>query len=148
MATRTARRRPGRARITRRHASDSRLMAWLARAGLAARGVMYVLVGVIAVQIAVEDSRQQADRTGAVRLVAHTPFGSVILWLLVVGFAGMTLWRLSEAAWGAAARAGATPATGSPTWSARCFTGRSPSACSSTRLASGSRRQATSSPGT
>jgi hypothetical protein len=81
-------------------------MAWLARAGLTARGVMYVLVGVIAVQIAVEGSRQQADRTGAVRLVAHSPFGSVILWLLVVGFAGMTLWRLSEAAWGSSGPGG------------------------------------------
>ena len=36
------------------------------------------------------------------RLVAQTAFGSVILWLLVIGFAGMTLWRLSEAIWGAA----------------------------------------------
>jgi len=34
--------------------------------------------------------------------VAKTPFGSVVLWLLVIGFAGMTLWRLSEAIWGAA----------------------------------------------
>ena len=80
---------------------NSRAMAWLARAGLAARGVMYVLIGIIAVQIAVDGSRQQADRTGAVRLVAHSPFGSVLLWLLVAGFAGMTLWRLAEAIWGA-----------------------------------------------
>jgi Domain of Unknown Function (DUF1206) len=76
-------------------------MALLARAGLIARGVMYVLIGFIAVQIAVTGSHQQADRTGAVRLVAHSPFGSILLWLLVVGFAGMTLWRLSEAIWGA-----------------------------------------------
>jgi hypothetical protein len=75
-------------------------MMWLARGGLAARGAMYVLVGIVAVQIAVTGSHQQADRTGAVRLVAHTPFGSVVLWLLVAGFAGMTLWRLSEAIWG------------------------------------------------
>jgi hypothetical protein len=75
-------------------------MALLARAGLAARGLMYVLVGVIAIEIAIKGSHQQADRTGAVRLVAHTAFGSVILWLLVIGFAGMTLWRLSEAIWG------------------------------------------------
>jgi hypothetical protein len=77
-------------------------MSWLARAGLAARGVMYVLVGIIAVQVALGSSHQQADRAGAVRLVAATPFGFVALWLLVVGFAGMTLWRLSEAAWGVA----------------------------------------------
>ena len=77
-------------------------MAWLARAGLTARGVMYVLIGIIAVQIAVEGSRLQADRTGAVRLVAQTAFGTIALWLLVAGFAGMTLWRLSEAIGGSA----------------------------------------------
>src|ERR1700729_3294356 len=100
MVTRTARRRTFRARRAGRQAANSRLMTWLARAGLAARGTMYILVGIIAIQIAVNGSQQQADRVGAVRLVAQTPLGSAILWLLVVGFAGMTLWRLSEAAWG------------------------------------------------
>lgn len=96
-ATRSRAVRPRRAAEVR----NSKALVWLARAGLAARGVMYVLIGIIAVQIAVSGSRQQADRTGAVRLVAHTPFGSVLLWLLVVGFAGLTLWRLAEAIWGA-----------------------------------------------
>jgi hypothetical protein len=100
MVARTTRRRSLRTRRAARQAANSRPMAWLARAGLAARGTMYILVGVIAVQIAVQGSRQQADRGGAVRLVARTPFGSAILWLLVIGFAGMTLWRLSEAIWG------------------------------------------------
>jgi hypothetical protein len=102
MAARTAFRSGTRARRSARRTADSRAMAWLARAGLIARGVMYVLIGIIAVQIAVEGSRQQADRTGAVRLVAHTAFGTVALWLLVVGFIGMTLWRLSEAIGGSA----------------------------------------------
>jgi len=100
MVARTARRRTFRARRAVRRAPHSTAMAWLARAGLAARGVMYVLIGIIAVQIALDGSHQQADRTGAVRLVARTPFGSFILWLLAAGFAGMTLWRLSEAIWG------------------------------------------------
>jgi hypothetical protein len=102
MAARTAFRSRTRVRRSARRTGDSRAMAWLARAGLTARGVMYVLIGIIAVQIAVEGSRQQADRTGAVRLVAHTAFGTVALWLLVIGFAGMTLWRLSEAVRGSA----------------------------------------------
>jgi len=51
-------------------------LAWLARAGLAARGLMYVLIGIIAIQVAVNGSHQQADRTGAVHLVAQTGFGS------------------------------------------------------------------------
>ena len=94
----TARRRsaPRSSRVGR----ADRGLAWLARAGLVARGLMYVLVGIIAVQVAIDGSHQQADRTGAVRLVAQTTFGTAILWLLVIGFAGMTLWRLSEAAWG------------------------------------------------
>jgi hypothetical protein len=100
MTARTANHSTARVRRSARRAADSQAMAWLARTGLAARGVMYVLIGIIAIQIAVEGSRRQADRTGAVRLVSHTVFGSIALWLLVVGFAGMTLWRLSEAIWG------------------------------------------------
>ncbi len=81
-------------------------MSGLARAGFVALGILYALIGIIALEIAFGHSHQQADRSGAVRLVAATPFGSVILWLLVVGFAGMTLWRLSEAIWGAAGPGG------------------------------------------
>ena len=110
MVARTARHRSLRARRSARQAANRRAMAWLARAGLAARGVMYVLIGIIAVQIAVTGSRQRADRTGAVHLVAHTPLGSVLLWLLVIGFAGMTLWRLSEALWGTNDAGGRKPA--------------------------------------
>jgi Domain of Unknown Function (DUF1206) len=106
MVTRAARRGTVRTRRTARRAADSPFLGWLARIGLAARGTMYILIGIIAVEIATGNSSQQADRTGAVRLVAKTPFGSAILWLLVIGFAGMTLWRLSEAIWGAAGEGG------------------------------------------
>jgi hypothetical protein len=106
MAVRSARRRTLRARYGRRQAASSPVMSGLARAGLLARGVMYGLIGVIAVQIAIGDAHQQADRSGALRLVAATPFGEVILWLLAIGFAGLTLWRLSEAAFGAAGTGG------------------------------------------
>jgi len=82
-------------------AANSSAMRWLARAGLAARGVLYILVGWIAVQVAFGHSSQQADRTGALQKVSSTPVGGVLLWLLVAGFFGMALWRLSEAAFGA-----------------------------------------------
>ncbi len=102
MVTRSARRRSAGARYAGRRAANSMFMAGLARAGLTARGVMYGLIGIIAVQIALGNAHQQADRSGALRLVAATPFGKLMLWLLVIGFAGLTLWRLSEAAFGAA----------------------------------------------
>jgi hypothetical protein len=101
MVARSAHRSPARVRSRGRRAARSTAMSVLARAGLAARGVMYGLIGIIAVQIALGSTHRQADRTGAVRLVAATPFGSAILWLLVIGFAGLTLWRLSQAAYGA-----------------------------------------------
>jgi Domain of Unknown Function (DUF1206) len=106
MLVRSTRRRSAGVRFAARRASGSSLRSGLARAGLAARGVMYILIGIIAVKIATGSSSQQADRAGAVRLVASTSFGSVILWLLVIGFAGMTLWRLSEACWGTASSDG------------------------------------------
>jgi Domain of Unknown Function (DUF1206) len=75
-------------------------MRFLARAGLAARGVMYAIIGWIAVQVAFGHSRQQADRTGALHSIGSTPVGGISLWLLVIGFIGMALWRLSEAVYG------------------------------------------------
>ena len=75
-------------------------MLWLARAGLAARGVMYVIIGWIAIQVAFGHSSRQADRTGALHAISATPVGGILLWLLVIGFIGMALWRLSEALYG------------------------------------------------
>lgn len=103
--TRSRRPRPRRAA---RQAARSPVLAALARAGLAARGVMYIIIGIIAIEIAFGSSGQQADRTGAVRLVAATPFGAVLLWLLAIGFAGMVLWQLCNVIWGSPGRDGRT----------------------------------------
>lgn len=100
--------RRARSRGTAPKTADNPLMAALARAGLAARGVLYLIIGIIAVQIAMGSSHQQADRTGAVRLVAATPFGSFLLWLLAIGFAGLALWQLCAAIWGSPGRDGRT----------------------------------------
>jgi Domain of Unknown Function (DUF1206) len=102
----TTRRRVRGAKYASRRASNSRGMELLARTGLVARGIMYAIIGWIAVQIAVGHSGTQADRSGAVHLITKTPFGLVALWLLVIGFIGMAMWRLSEAAYGAAGPGG------------------------------------------
>ncbi|MEU3553487.1 DUF1206 domain-containing protein [Streptomyces fragilis] len=73
-----------------------------ARAGFAARGVLYLLIGLIALRVAFnEDGGKQADRSGALAEIADKPLGSVLLWTLGIATAGMALWRLSEAAFGA-----------------------------------------------
>jgi hypothetical protein len=68
----------------------------LARAGFAARGVMYAIIGVIALLVAFGQSGTQANQTGAVRLIGRNPAGQAVLWLLAVGLAGLALWRLTE----------------------------------------------------
>ncbi|MFF6918203.1 DUF1206 domain-containing protein [Streptomyces sp. NPDC012466] len=77
-----------------------------ARAGFAARGVIYLLVGALALQIAFGDTGRQADRGGALQELAQKPFGAVLLWALGIGLVGMALWRLSEALFGSIGKDG------------------------------------------
>jgi succinate dehydrogenase/fumarate reductase cytochrome b subunit len=97
--TPTARHKAREAKYAGRRAANSRYMDWLARAGLTARGIIYALIGILAIEIAFGNSGHRADQSGAVRVVASTPVGTLLLWLLVGGFIGMALWRLSEARW-------------------------------------------------
>jgi hypothetical protein len=94
------------ARHMGRRAADSTPMRYLARAGFLAREIMYIVIGWIALLIAFRKTSQQADRTGALHELSGTPFGAAALWLLVVGFFGMALWRLSEALYGGAGAGG------------------------------------------
>jgi len=90
----------GRVRSGGRQAANSPVLGFLARTGFLARGLMYIVIGWIAVRIAFGHDSQQADGTGAVHELGRTPAGEVALWVLVVGFFGMAVWRLSEAAAG------------------------------------------------
>lgn len=92
-----------------RSAGNSRAVEVLARGGLAARGLTYLIVAGIAAQIAVGTASQSADQNGAIEDVATKPFGRLLLIVMAVGFAGYALWRWSAAASGAAG-AGATSA--------------------------------------
>ncbi|MGW7575630.1 DUF1206 domain-containing protein [Streptomyces sp. NPDC054765] len=89
-------------RRTAHRAAHSSAVRAAARGGFVARGVIYLLVGVLALRIAFGDSGEQADRGGALAEIAARPFGSVLIWALGLGLAGMALWRLSEAGFGAA----------------------------------------------
>ncbi|MCU1377266.1 MAG: hypothetical protein JWN29_249 [Acidimicrobiales bacterium] len=70
------------------------------RIGLVARGVVYCLLAVLAIQVAAGDRSEEADRQGALRAVARQPFGTVLLVALTIGFAGYALWRFAEAVLG------------------------------------------------
>ena len=44
--------------------------------------------------------QQRADQKGALQAIASKPGGSVVLWLMVLGFLAYAGWRFSEAACG------------------------------------------------
>ncbi|MEO8898807.1 MAG: DUF1206 domain-containing protein [Candidatus Dormibacter sp.] len=69
----------------------------MARVGLAARGLTYLIIALIAAQIAEGRTTQSADQHGAIEDVAAQPFGRFLLIALAVGFAAYALWRLSVA---------------------------------------------------
>lgn len=85
-----------------RHWSDTPAFRALSRIGLVARAVIYMLIGWIAILVAIGHSSHQPNQEGALQLLAGKPYGSVSLWILGIGFAGYALWRLSEAAFGVA----------------------------------------------
>jgi hypothetical protein len=97
------------AKTAGRDAAPSRWLQWLARGWLIARCINYMLVGLLAVQIAFGAMGMQADSAGALHEAASQHRGIIILWLLAAGFAGLALWRLDEAAYGQPGRRGHAP---------------------------------------
>jgi len=69
-----------------------------ARLGFVARGIAYIVIGVIALMLAFGVARHEPDRAGAIEAIADKPFGYLLLWILVIGFLGLAVWRLVQAA--------------------------------------------------
>ena len=81
-------------------AAESTWLERLARSGLAARGLLYIVVAILAVQVAQGHRGERADKQGALQAVVRQPFGRILVLLLAVGFAGYAIWRFVEAAVG------------------------------------------------
>jgi len=70
----------------------------VARLGFLARGIVYIVVGFIGVMMAAGVARHEPDTAGALAAIASKPLGYLLLWVLVIGFAGLAAWRLVQAA--------------------------------------------------
>ncbi len=77
---------------TARHAHRHPLET-LGRVGYGVKGVLYAVLGVLALDAAL-GSGDAEGQTGAFQAVAEQPFGSLLLWVLVVGLAAYSLWRV------------------------------------------------------
>lgn len=82
---------------TRLAAHTERHRPKFALAGLVARGVLYVLLGLTAARLTAGASDERADSRGALHQFAGSTPGSVMLLLLVVGFAALALLNVHDA---------------------------------------------------
>jgi hypothetical protein len=69
----------------------------LARSGFVARGVVYGVIGILAVKLAVGAGGKTTNQNGALQTIAQQPFGKVLLVLVAVGLAAYALWRVLHA---------------------------------------------------
>jgi hypothetical protein len=96
----TAARRTKQAGQSAARKADSPWVKTLGQVGVAAIGIVYLLLAWIALQVAFGGSDQTADNTGALREIAEKPFGKVLLGVMAIGLFFYAVWQFVEAAIG------------------------------------------------
>ncbi len=68
----------------------------VARVGLVGMGLLYALLGLLAINVATGD-RATATRAGAVQAVAQAPLGRFLLIGLTVALVALVIWKITQA---------------------------------------------------
>nr|MBA3348293.1 DUF1206 domain-containing protein [Actinomycetota bacterium] len=79
-----------------RRAGQSDWVERLGRAGLVAKGVLYAVIGILAIKVALGGRKESPDREGALNAIAQQPLGRGLLGVLALGLAAYALWRLAQ----------------------------------------------------
>ncbi len=79
-----------------RKAHDSDAAGWGARAGIAARGLVWLVVGLLAVRVGLGGGGE-ANRNGALEVIKDQPLGKALLVLMAVAFAAHAAFRVLDA---------------------------------------------------
>ncbi len=77
--------------------TETPLFEGLARVGYASRGVIYALIGVLALRLADGVAAPRPNQQGAMQQIAQQQFGKALLLLVAIGLGGYALWRLAQA---------------------------------------------------
>ena len=70
------------------------------RSGFIARGLIYGIIGILAIKLALGQGGRTTNQQGALRTIAHQPFGQLLMILVAIGLGGYALWRLVHAVLG------------------------------------------------
>jgi hypothetical protein len=80
-----------------KQAGQAAWVGWLGRLGLAAKGLSFAIVAILAIDVALGHEGRARDRQGALRAIADESYGLYLLVALAAGFAGYALWRFVQA---------------------------------------------------
>jgi hypothetical protein len=72
-------------------------LEWLARAGYGARGVVFLLLGVMTALAAADAYTRPVDSKEALRVLVFQPFGNILLFVVAAGLLCFALWRAAQA---------------------------------------------------
>jgi len=75
----------------------SPLIQRLERFGYIVKGVIYIVIGLLALELAIGAGGATANPTSAITLIGKQPFGKVFLVLIAIGLAGYSLWGFVRA---------------------------------------------------
>jgi hypothetical protein len=78
-------------------ARTSRPFRIAARAGFAMNGILFIVIGVIAIGIGgAGGSGETADQSGALQGIAAAPGGMILIWAIAIGLLALGLWQLLD----------------------------------------------------
>jgi hypothetical protein len=90
-----------RTRAAGRNATNSTAFEVLTRLGFVARGAVYAIIGLLAIQVAIhKGGSHPTNQRGALETIQKEPFGHWLLIAVAVGLGGYALWRFVQAAFG------------------------------------------------
>ncbi len=77
--------------------TETALFEGLARVGYLSRGVIYALIGLLAIRLADGVAAPRPNQQGAMQQIAQQRYGHLLLLLTAIGLGGYALWRLAQA---------------------------------------------------
>jgi uncharacterized membrane protein YidH (DUF202 family) len=86
-----------RARAATKRTASNPALEFLERAGYVIRGVLYAVMGALALGLAIGVGGRATDPTGSIVLLTHNPAGKFLLFAVIVGLGAYALWGFIRA---------------------------------------------------
>ena len=80
-----------------RQATHSRAFEVLTRVGFVARGAIYAIIGVLAIQVAIHAGNEPTSQAGAMQTIQKQPLGHWLLIAVAIGLGAYAAWRFVQA---------------------------------------------------